>query len=216
MHPAAADHRRDDLDRARARRAGTSSGSRESTTRSARKPGSSLPRRRSSPASQAGVTVEASSACSTVSACSGRQAGRSSIVRRTPARIPASGSSSSTGASEPFATTRAGVPQRAGTRRRRRAASAQNRSARSRSEGACENCTEQATPSSAKRPHVLGREALRVLDPVAQAERLPGVARRLERVERLAVRPVADRVHRDRPACAGACADDAPRAPRRS
>ena len=35
----------------------------------------------------------------------GRQAGRSSIVRRTPARIPASGSSSSTGASEPLATT---------------------------------------------------------------------------------------------------------------
>ena len=34
-------------------------GSRESTTRSARKPGSSRPRRRSSPASQAGVTVDA-------------------------------------------------------------------------------------------------------------------------------------------------------------
>ena len=37
--------------------------------------------------------------------CSGCQAGRSSSVRRTPARMPASGSSSSIGASEPLATT---------------------------------------------------------------------------------------------------------------
>ena len=44
---------------------------------------------------------------------------------------------------------------------------------------------------------VLGREQLRVLDPVAQAERRPHRARALERVERLAVRPVADRVHGD-------------------
>ncbi len=42
---------------------------------------------------------------------------------------------------------------------------------------------------------VLRGEALRVLDPMAQAERRPHVARRLERVERLAVRAVADRVH---------------------
>ena len=43
---------------------------------------------------------------------------------------------------------------------------------------------------------VVGREQLRVLDPRAQPERLPGLTRRCEGVERLAVRPVADRVHR--------------------
>ncbi len=52
-----------------------------------------------------GSTIVASSACSTVTACSGCHASRSSSVRRTPARIPASGSSSSIGASDPFATT---------------------------------------------------------------------------------------------------------------
>jgi len=50
------------------------------------------------------LTVVAWSACSIVSVCSGCHVGRSSCVRRTPAQIPASGSSSSTGASEPFAT----------------------------------------------------------------------------------------------------------------
>ena len=44
---------------------------------------------------------------------------------------------------------------------------------------------------------VLGGEELRVLDPRAQPERLPELARRLERVERLAVGAVADRVHCD-------------------
>ena len=66
-------------------------------------PSASLPRRSSSPASHAGATQVASSASATVSACSGRQAGRSSSVRRTPATIPFSGSSSSTGASDPLA-----------------------------------------------------------------------------------------------------------------
>ena len=47
---------------------------------------------------------------------------------------------------------------------------------------------------------VLRVEALGVLDPLAEAERLPRVAGRLERVERLAVRAVADRVDADRPA----------------
>src|SRR5919201_5184647 len=82
---------------------GHSSGSRESTTRSARKPGRSFPRRRSSRASQAGATVLACTDSSIVSACSGCQGGCSSIVRSTPARTPTSGSSSSTGASGPFA-----------------------------------------------------------------------------------------------------------------
>ena len=63
-------------------------------------------------------------------------------------------------------------------------------------------------PSSAKRADVLGGEALRVLDPLAQAARLPRVARALERVERGAVRGVADRVHADRPARLGAVAHD--------
>src|SRR6188472_376348 len=84
---------------------GMVTGSRSSTTRSARYPGSSFPRLRSSPASQAGATVDAWSACSIVTASLPRQPGRSSIVRSTPAAMPASGSSSSTGASEPFATT---------------------------------------------------------------------------------------------------------------
>src|SRR5919206_11570 len=44
---------------------------------------------------------------------------------------------------------------------------------------------------------VLGREQLRVLDPLAEPARPPLVARLLERVERVAVRAVADRVHRD-------------------
>ena len=44
---------------------------------------------------------------------------------------------------------------------------------------------------------VLRCEELRVLDPRAQPERLPELARRLECVERLAIRAVADRVHGD-------------------
>ena len=45
-----------------------------------------------------------------------------------------------------------------------------------------------------------GIEALRVLDPLAEPERLPGVLRRLERVEGVAVRAVADCVHGHGPA----------------
>src|SRR5256885_7035159 len=55
---------------------------------------------------------------------------------------------------------------------------------------------------------VLRRETLRVLDPLPQAGALPGLPRLLERVERLAIRAVADRVHADGPACLGALADD--------
>ncbi len=90
--------------RSRSSSGSTANGSRSSTTRSASRPGISRPRRRSSPESKVGATQVACSACSTVSASSGRQAGRSSIERSTPAAIPAIGSSSSTGASEPFAT----------------------------------------------------------------------------------------------------------------
>jgi hypothetical protein len=55
---------------------------------------------------------------------------------------------------------------------------------------------------------ILRVQALRVLDAVAQPARSPFVLRRLERVERLPVRAVADRVHRNGPAGAGAAAHD--------
>ena len=103
-----------------------------------------------------------------------------------------------------------------GTRRCRSRRSPQNRSARSRSDGAWENWTEQATPSSANRGQVGGVEALRVLDPLPEAERLPGVLRRLEGVERVAVGAVADRVHRHGPAGRGRRAGRSPPAPRGS
>ena len=47
---------------------------------------------------------------------------------------------------------------------------------------------------------VLRRQALGVLDPLAQAQRLPGVPGGLERVECLAVRAVPDGVNGDGPA----------------
>ena len=71
-------------------------------------------------------------------------------------------------------------------------------------------------PSSAKRGRSSGREQLAVLDPVAEAERRPDLLRRLERVERLAVRPVADRVDADREAGGCAAADDLGELRRRS
>src|SRR4051794_17569553 len=56
-------------------------------------------------------------------------------------------------------------------------------------------------------PDILRRQALRVLDAMTQAERPPHVLRRLERVERVAVGAVADRVHGDGEVRAGADAD---------
>ena len=56
--------------------------------------------------------------------------------------------------------------------------------------------------------HVLGREELRVLDPLAQAARAPLVLRLLEGVERPPVGAVADRVHGHGEAGAGAPAHD--------
>ena len=113
VHPAAADHRRDDLHLGellgRARRAGRGRGRRGRRGSRGGACRGGARRRRARPARR----MVACSACSTVTACSGCHAGRSSSVRRTPARIPASGSSSSIGASEPFATTRARVEQRA-------------------------------------------------------------------------------------------------------
>ena len=56
--------------------------------------------------------------------------------------------------------------------------------------------------------HVRGVEALRVLDALPQAGGAPHVLGPLERVERGAVRGVADRVHADGPARRGALAHD--------
>ena len=56
--------------------------------------------------------------------------------------------------------------------------------------------------------HVLRREQLRVLDPLAKPARPPLVLRLLEGVERPPVGEVADRVHCHREAGAGAAADD--------
>src|SRR5262249_31406723 len=55
---------------------------------------------------------------------------------------------------------------------------------------------------------ILQRETLRVLDPRAQPSRRPLVAGRLERVERVAVRSITDRVHCDRPADARRATND--------
>ena len=56
------------------------------------------------------------------------------------------------------------------------------------------------TPSCREARDVVRGEALGVLDALAQPARRPGVACRLEGVERVAVGAVADRVHGDRPA----------------
>ena len=126
--------------------------------------------------------------------------------RRTPATIPAHGSSSSIGASEPL------------TRRVRVEQVAER-------VGAVEPVGPEAVrellvgrrvgelhrrrhPELGEARHVLRAQALRVLDAVAQPERLPRVARLLERVERVPVRAVADRVHGDRPAGVRGAADD--------
>ena len=63
-------------------------------------------------------------------------------------------------------------------------------------------------PESCEAGQILLGHALRVLDAVAEAFRTPVLLRPLERVQRLAVREVADRVHRDRPAGCGSPPDD--------
>ena len=63
-------------------------------------------------------------------------------------------------------------------------------------------------PELGEAREILRRQALRVLDPVPETPRLPRVTRRLERVERVPVRLVADRVDADRPAALGAAPDD--------
>ena len=69
----------------------------------------------------------------------------------------------------------------------------------SRSDGAWLNWTDAVTPSSAEARDVLLGQELRVLDARPEPERRPLVAGLFEGVERVAVREVADRVHRDGP-----------------
>ena len=78
----------------------------------------------------------------------------------------------------------------------------------SRSDGACVNWTDAATPIVGEAADVLRREQLGVLDALAEAERLPDRAGLLEGIERIAVRAISDRVHRDREPAGGAAAHD--------
>ena len=118
--------------------AGSVSGSWSSTTRSASKPARTRPRRSSSKLSHAGATVKDSSAA---------PAGTSSSAA---ARRPASGSSASTGASEPAAI-RAPEASSAPNGYAWSTRSAQMRCTSSRSDTACEYCIDAVTPSAAKR-----------------------------------------------------------------
>src|SRR5919109_4537182 len=63
-------------------------------------------------------------------------------------------------------------------------------------------------PDLREATHVLRREALCMLDPLAQATRHPFVPRPLEGVKRLAVRAVADCMDGDRPAGVCGASDD--------
>ena len=201
MHPAAADHRRDDLHVGELVGLGIVTGRGRARRGRPRSPGASLPRRRSSPREPRRrdarrVRAPASTRHGLLrvprpavvqrpqhAGADARPAGRAPrSARRSRSRRPRRRPSSERHAYAPSSSP------------------AQKRSARSRSEGACENCTDAATPSSREARDVLRREQLRVLDPLPEAERAPRVARRLERVERVAVRAVADRVHRDRAA----------------
>ena len=85
VHPAAADHRGHDLDLAELLDGAVERVAVEHDE--VGEGGRGFPRRRSSPVSQAGATQVACRACSTVTACSGCQASRSSRDRRTPALI---------------------------------------------------------------------------------------------------------------------------------
>ena len=110
--------------------------------------------------------------------------------------MPASGSSSSTGASDPFATTAPLSQQRAEPVRAVGAVAPETLDQRAVGRRVHELHRRRDAELREARD-VLRREALRVLDAMAKAERTPDVLRRLERVERVAVGTVADRVHGD-------------------
>ena len=155
------------------------------------------------------------SASSTVTACSGRHAGRSSDVRSTPATMPAE--------RVELLDRRVRAVREHGAARREASASAyapssrsgQKRSARSRSDGACVNCTDAATPSLPKRATSSGARHCACSIRCRRPRGRHSSRRLLEGVERVAVRAVADRVHR-RPASRSAPRGArCPRAPRR-
>ena len=166
-----------------------------------------MPRRRSSPASQAGVTVEATIACSTVTASSGRHAG--TLVDR------AEDAGADPGERIELLDRGVGAVRDDGAGLEQAAEGVRSlqpippEALREVAVGGRVRELDGAGDADrGEAGNVRGVEALRVLDPLAQAERLPGVLRRLERIERVAVRPVADRVHRDRPAGGGRAPDD--------
>ena len=128
-------------------------------------------------------------------------------VRSTPAAMPASGSSSSTGASEPLAIARAGVEQRAV-----RVGAVGHPGPRPVGQVAVGGRVRElhggGDAELGEAGEVLGAQQLGVLDALAQPERRPQRPGRRERVERLTVGAVADGVHRDREAALRGAADD--------
>ena len=181
-------------------------GSRSSTTRSASRPGTSVPRvalvvrePRRRDAGRVQRLVERQRLLRPPRAVVERRGRRRRRPPRGRAPRPARRSRS-----------RRARPSRAasGTHTCPSSLSPQKRSARSRSDGAWLNCAETATPSSAKRGTSSGARHCACSIRCRRPARCQTLARPLERVERLAVRAVADRVHADGPARLGACADD--------
>ena len=84
----------------------------------------------------------------------------------------------------------------------------------SRSEGAWLNLDRGGDAHFGEPGHVLLGQELRVLDPLAQAQRRPLVAGLLEGVERLPVGEIADRMDRHGPAGAAPRSARSQRAPR--
>ena len=202
MHPAAADHRRDDLHGAQLLRL-----DRERVAVEHDEVGEQARHEAAATALVAekrGATQVAQRLVPTVSACSGRQAGRSSIERRTPAAIPASGSTRP--APEPFATS---APSRAARGKRRcRRAGRPRAGRRGPVGGRVRELHRARDPELGEAGQILERQALGVLDPVPQALGLPGflVASKASSAFRFAWSPpIGDA---DRPAALGGATDD--------
>ncbi len=198
MHPAPGDHRRDDLRVEVVPRITVEHDQIRIAARDQRA-AAALP----ALASHAGATHVAWNACSTVTACS-RMPRRLLVDRPSDPRSDAlqAGRSSSIGASDPLATTAPESHQRAVGCVRAGGLVAQYRSARVRS-GRGDARTAPMRPPRAGRSG--GDRRVRLAerarsDGEARAAR-PDAARLLERVERLPVRAIADRMHRDGQLC---------------
>ena len=197
-------------------RASTSSGSRSSTTRSARYPGTSLPRRRSSPASHAACDRRRLERLLDGDRLLGLPGGPLVDRAQHAGREPGDRVELLDRRVRAVRDHARPSPRASGRRTSPSSRSAQKRSARSRSEGACENCTEQATPSAAKRPTSSGARhcacSIRCRRPSGcHSSR---VASNASSASRFARSPIA--CTRDRPARAGAAPGRSPPAPRRS